>query len=68
MTTRLTFVALRRPSPTCSINRTGLKRPDLDATVDGNKIASETQRQLYDDIKRGNCTRCHKGGHIQKTG
>jgi hypothetical protein len=35
--------------------------------VDGNKIASEAQRQLYDDIKRGNCTRCHKGGHIRKT-
>ena len=46
---------------------TGLKRPDLTATVDGNKIASEAQRQLYDDIKRGNCTRCHKGGHIRKT-
>ncbi len=28
----------------------GLKRPDLDAVVDGNKIASEAQRQLYDDI------------------
>jgi hypothetical protein len=34
--------------------------------VDGNKIASEAQRQLYDDIKRGNCTRCHKGGHIRR--
>ncbi len=34
--------------------------------MDGNKIASEAQRQLYDDIKRGNCTRCHKGGHIRK--
>jgi hypothetical protein len=44
----------------------GLKRPDLDATVDGKKIASESQRQLYDDLKRGNCTRCHKGGHILK--
>jgi hypothetical protein len=44
----------------------GLKRPDLDATVDGKKIASESQRQLYDDLKRGNCTRCHKGGHIRK--
>ncbi len=30
----------------------GLKRPDLEAVVDGNKIASEAQRQLYDDIKR----------------
>jgi hypothetical protein len=45
---------------------TGLKRPDLDATVDGNKNASEAQRQLYDDIKRGNCTRCHKGGHVRR--
>ncbi len=45
---------------------TGLKRPDLDATVDGKKIASEAQRQLYDDIKRSNCTRCHKGGHIRR--
>jgi hypothetical protein len=44
----------------------GLKRPDLEALVDGNKIASEVQRQLYDDIKRGYCTRCHKGGHIRK--
>jgi hypothetical protein len=44
----------------------GLKRPDLEAAVDGKKIASEAQRQLYDDIKRGNCTRCHKGGHIRK--
>ncbi len=44
----------------------GLKRPDLTATVEGKKIASEAQRQLYDDIKRGNCTRCHKGSHIRK--
>jgi hypothetical protein len=44
----------------------GLKRPDLTATVDGNKIASEAQRQLYDDVKRGNCSRCHKGGHNRK--
>jgi hypothetical protein len=44
----------------------GLKRPDLEAVVDGNKIASEAQRQLYDDVKRGNCSRCHKGGHNRK--
>jgi hypothetical protein len=44
----------------------GLKRPDLEAMVDGKRIASESQRQLYDDLKRGNCTRCHKGGHIRK--
>ncbi len=45
---------------------TGLKRPYLDAVVEGKKIASEAQRQLYDDIKRGQCTRCHKGGHIRR--
>jgi hypothetical protein len=44
----------------------GLKRPDLEATVDGDRITSAAQRQLYDDIKRGNCTRCDKGGHIRK--
>jgi hypothetical protein len=44
----------------------GLKRPDLDAIVDGHKIASEAQRQLFDDVKRGNCSRCHKGGHNRK--
>jgi hypothetical protein len=44
----------------------GLKRPDLEATVDGKKIASEFQRQLFDDIKWGNCSRCHKGGHNRK--
>ncbi len=44
----------------------GLKRPNLDAVVDGKKIASEAQRQLYDDVKRGNCTRCHKGDHNRK--
>jgi hypothetical protein len=44
----------------------GLKRPDLDAVVDGHKIASEAQRQLFDDAKRGNCSRCHKGGHNRK--
>ena len=44
----------------------GLKRPDLEAVVDGKKIASDFQRQLFDDIKRGNCSRCHKGGHNRK--
>jgi hypothetical protein len=44
----------------------GLKRPDLDAVVDGNKIASKSQRQIFDDVKRGNCSRCHKGGHNRK--
>jgi hypothetical protein len=41
----------------------GLKRPDLNATVDGNKIVSEFQRQLYDDIAAGNCLRCHAITH-----
>jgi hypothetical protein len=43
-----------------------LKRLDLEAVVDGNKIASEAQRLLYDDVKRGSCTRCHKDDHIGK--
>ncbi len=34
--------------------------------MDGHKIASEAQRQLYDDVKCGNCTRCHKRGHNRK--
>jgi hypothetical protein len=45
----------------------GLKRPDLNATVDGNKIASEFQRQLYDDITAGNCLRCHAKTHSRAT-
>jgi hypothetical protein len=44
----------------------GLKRPDLEAVDDGKKISSEFQRQLFDDIKRGNFSRCHKGGHNRK--
>ena len=44
----------------------GLKRPNLEAVFDGKKIASEFQRQLFDDIKRGNCSRCHKGGHNRR--
>jgi hypothetical protein len=44
----------------------GLKRPNLEAVVDGKKIAFEFQRQLFDDIKRGNCPRCHKGGYNRK--
>jgi hypothetical protein len=44
----------------------GFKRPDLEAVVDGKKIASEFQHQLFVDIKRGNCSRCHKGGHNRK--
>jgi hypothetical protein len=57
------------PSPKVSAKRpahelpsslpAGLKRPDLTATVDGKLIASEFQRQLFDDIKHGNCVRCH---------
>jgi hypothetical protein len=45
----------------------GLKRPDLTATVDGKLIASEFQRQLFDDIKHGNCVRCHAKDHAQST-
>jgi hypothetical protein len=43
----------------------GLKHPDLNATVDGKNIASELQRQLYDDIKHGNCVRCHAKDHAR---
>jgi hypothetical protein len=43
----------------------GLKRPDLNATVGGRKISSETQRQLFDDIKAARCVRCHKPGHAR---
>jgi hypothetical protein len=45
----------------------GLKRPDLTATVDGKTIASEFQRQLFDDIKHGNCVRCHSKDHVRST-
>jgi hypothetical protein len=45
----------------------GLKRPDLTATVDGKLIASEFQRQLFDDIKHGNCVRCHAKDHARST-
>jgi hypothetical protein len=45
----------------------GLKRPDLTATVDGKLIASEFQRQLFDDIKHGNCVRCHAKDHARAT-
>ena len=45
----------------------GLKRPDLTATVDGKLIASEFQRQLFDDIKHGNCVRCHAKDHSRST-
>ncbi len=45
----------------------GLKRPDLTATVDGKLIASEFQRQLFDDIKHGHCVRCHAKDHARAT-
>jgi hypothetical protein len=45
----------------------GLKRPDLTATVDGKLIASEFQRQLFDDIKHGSCVRCHAKDHARAT-
>ena len=43
----------------------GLKRPDLKATVDGKTIASEFQQKLFDDIKHGNCVRCHSKEHLR---
>jgi hypothetical protein len=45
----------------------GLKRPDLTAIVDGKLIASNFQRQLFDDIKHGNCVRCHSKEHARAT-
>jgi hypothetical protein len=43
----------------------GLKRPDPKMIVDGRPISSEQQQKLYDDIKKGRCTRCHKTGHYR---
>jgi hypothetical protein len=40
-----------------------LKRPDPNSTVDGRKISSDAQRQLFDDIRSNRCTRCHKDDH-----
>ncbi len=45
----------------------GLKRPDLKATVDGKTIASEFQQKLFDDIKHGNCVRCHSKEHLRSS-
>ncbi len=45
----------------------GLKRHDLNATVDGHAIASEFQQKLYDDIAAGNCIRCHAKDHTRAT-
>jgi hypothetical protein len=44
-----------------------LKRPDLKATVDGKTIASEFQQKLFDDIRHGNCVRCHSKEHVRST-
>jgi hypothetical protein len=41
----------------------GLKRPDPTSTVEGRKFSNDAQRQLFDDIKAGRCTRCHKDSH-----
>ena len=43
----------------------GLKRPDLKVTFDGKAIASEFQQKLFDDIKHGNCVRCHSKEHLR---
>ena len=40
-----------------------LKRPNPKDQYKGKPISSKAQQQLYDDIKNGNCTRCHKAGH-----
>ena len=40
-----------------------LKRPNPDDKYKGKSISNKAQQQLYDDIKNGNCTRCHKSGH-----
>ncbi len=42
-----------------------MKRPDLTATVDGKIIASEIQRQLFDDIRHGYCVRCQAKDHAR---
>ncbi len=34
--------------------------------MDSNKIASEFQRQFYDDIEDDNCIRCHSKDHARK--
>jgi hypothetical protein len=39
----------------------------LAATVEGKLIASEFQCQLFDDIKLGNCVRCHAKDHARAT-
>jgi hypothetical protein len=42
---------------------TQLKRPNPKDQYKGKPISSKAQQQLYNDIKNGNCTRCHKAGH-----
>jgi hypothetical protein len=40
-----------------------LKRPNPADECKGKPISNKAQQQLYDDVKNGNCARCHKAGH-----
>jgi hypothetical protein len=55
----------RPPHERPTIFPKGLKRPDLNASVDGHAIASEFQQKLYDDITAGHCVRCHSKDHLR---
>jgi hypothetical protein len=57
----------RPPHERPAIFPKGLKRPDLNATFEGQAVASEFQQKLYDDIAHGNCVRCHSKGHARST-
>jgi hypothetical protein len=54
----------RPPHERPAIFPKGLKRPDLNASVDGHAIASEFQQKLFDDITAGHCVRCHSKDHL----
>ncbi len=53
----------RPPHERPAIFPKGLKRPDLNAMVDGHAIASEFQQKFYEYILNGNCVRCHSKDH-----
>jgi hypothetical protein len=57
----------RPPHERPAIFPKGLKRPDLNATFEGQAVASEFQQKLYDDIAHGNCIRCHSKSHARST-